>query len=67
MARDILSEYGPDHKSSKGETGRSGLTTDGGKPYCGDVKNYKHPQGPTSIGNRGVGLGGTVHPKGSQK
>jgi hypothetical protein len=66
MPRDILSEFGPDHHSSSVGVGSSGLASGGGKPTQKDVRNYKPPQGPTSIGNKGVGLGGDNHDCGSQ-
>lgn len=53
MARPILSEYGPD--ASKRQAARA---TSGGVKKARDVNAYQKPQGPTSIGNRGVGLGG---------
>jgi hypothetical protein len=53
MARGILSEFGPDtHKE------QAGRITKNGPVECRDVRNYSPPQGPTSIGNRGPGLGG---------
>lgn len=66
MPRDILSEFGPESPSSNVGTGSSGLTSGGGKPGMKDVMNYKSPQGPSSIGNKGVGLGGDNHDCGSQ-
>ena len=53
MARGILSEFGPD--SAKPQAARA---TSGGVKQARDVMGYRPPQGPTSIGNRGVGLGG---------
>jgi hypothetical protein len=61
MARPILSEFGPD--ASKPQAARA---TSGGCTEARDVMNYKPPQGPTSIGNRKVGLGGEVYKMGSQ-
>ena len=57
MARDILSEYGPDtpkHEASRAECGGVEMK---------DVKDipYSPPKGPIGIGNRGPGLGGTNH------
>jgi hypothetical protein len=34
-------------------------TRDGGKPMMRDVMNYSPPQGPKSMSNNSVGLGGT--------
>ena len=53
MARPILSEYGPDAKKKQVGRAKSG----GIKSFC-DVNAYQPPQGPTSIDNRSVGLGG---------
>ena len=53
MARGILSEYGPDAK--KTQVARA---TSGGITKARDVNKYQKPYGPTSIGNRRVGLGG---------
>ncbi len=53
MARGILSEFGPD--ANKPQAGRA---TRGGVERFRDVMGYSPPKGPTSIGNRGVGLGG---------
>lgn len=67
MARDILSEFGPDHNSSKGSTGSSGLSSGGGKPERKDVHAYKPPRGPSSINNpKAPGLHGDVHGCGTQ-
>lgn len=54
MARPILSEYGPN--APKRQAARA---TSGGIKEARDVNSYQKPQGPTSIGNRKVGLGGT--------
>jgi hypothetical protein len=61
MARPILSEFGPD--ADKPQAARA---TCGGVTEARDVMNYKPPQGPTSIGNQKVGLGGEVYKMGSQ-
>lgn len=53
MARDILSEYGKDVSKKMAPKAKSG-----GIKSARDVHAYKPPQGPTSIGNRGPGLGG---------
>jgi hypothetical protein len=87
MARDILSEYGPERKGGGGLKGH-------GQVSQRDTQNYSPPKGPTNIndpkgpglhghncGNAGTqgyhgsgdkeggspGIGGTVHPKGSQR
>ena len=53
MARRILSEYGPDaHKTQAARASKGGVTK------ARDVREYSPPKGPTSIGNRRVGLGG---------
>ena len=52
MARDILSEYGDDvPKKAAGRAKSGGVKTAKSLPYS-------TPQGPTSLGNRGPGLGG---------
>jgi hypothetical protein len=53
MARPILSEYGPDANKPQAKRARSG-----GVRSFRDVMGYDQPQGPTSISNRGPGLGG---------
>ena len=53
MARPILSEYGPDAKKRQ-----AGRAKTGGFTSARDVMGYDPPQGPTSISNRGPGLGG---------
>lgn len=53
MAKDILSEYGPDSKQPQ-----AGVSHNGGKP---DVKpcDYSPPKGPTNINDpKGPGLHG---------
>lgn len=52
MARDILSEYGPDSRSPQApRAGSGGVTSAKELPYS-------PPQGPTSLMHRGPGLGG---------
>lgn len=60
MARDILSEYGPDHHSPTHSPGSSGVTTDGGKPYRKSLP-YSHPAGPIHQGGEGPGLRGGIN------
>lgn len=62
MARDILSEYGPD--SPNPQVGRA---KSGGEKRAKDVMDYKPPQGPSSVNNpASPGLHGNVYPSGSQ-
>jgi len=51
--RDILNEYGPDRSNPQ-----KPRASRGGVMQARDVNAYQPPQGPTSIGNRGPGLGG---------
>ena len=51
MARDILSEYGPE--SPQHQAARA---TNGGKMPVRDVHNYSPPKGPLSIHDHGPGL-----------
>jgi len=60
MAKDILSHYGRDSTNPQSP-----------RATCGGVKEakplpYSPPKGPTNQMRQGPGLGGTVHPKGSQ-
>jgi hypothetical protein len=60
MPRDILSEYGPEYDAPDHSPGHSGVTTDGGKPYCKPVMNYQPPTGPINRHFQRPGLpGGT--------
>jgi hypothetical protein len=61
MAKDILSEYGRDVPKKMAAKARSGGIKD-----ARDVNKYRPPTGPTSIGNRGPGLGGEVFERGTQ-
>ena len=56
MARDILSEYGPEHHSPQQPRARSG-----GVEKARDVHNYQPPQGPTGHMQQGPGLHGDNH------
>lgn len=53
MADDILDQYGSD--SSTPDPGRA---SSGGVKSAKDIGNYKAPQGPKGIGDRGPGLHG---------
>lgn len=53
MARDILSEYGPDSPANQ-----KPRATKGGVMEFRDVMGYAPPYGPTNIGDRGPGLHG---------
>jgi hypothetical protein len=55
--KDILSEYGPDYHVPAHSPGSSGLTTDGGKPYCKPI-DYHSPEGPIHQTHEGPGLRG---------
>ncbi len=59
---EILDHYGPDSRQPQ-----SPRATSGGCCEPRDVHNYQPPVGPSSIGNRGPGLGGEVHPQGTQR
>lgn len=59
---EILGEYGPGSSQPQRER-----ASNGGCCEPKDVHNYQHPVGPTSIGNRGPGLGGETHPQGTQR
>ena len=61
MARPILSEYGPDTPKKQAAKAKTG-----GVKSARDVMGYKAPYGPTSLGNRSVGLGGEVYEQGLQ-
>ena len=62
MAKGILSYYGKDAK--KPQVARA---SSGGITSARGVNKYQKPQGPTSIGNRRVGLGGdNLGPCGTQ-
>ena len=56
MARDILSEYGPEYHSPQQPRARSG-----GVERAKDVMHYSPPQGPTNIHESGPGLHGDNH------
>lgn len=55
MARDILSEYGPESPNSQTPS-----MSKNGPAECKDLP-YDPPKGPIGIGHKGVGLGGTNH------
>ena len=60
MARDILSDYGPNRASSRRATPCGGYKLEDKR----DVNRYAPPQGPKHIMETGVGLrGGTNHGK----
>jgi len=61
MARPILSEYGPDTRKKQAARAKSG-----GCKSARDVMDYDSPYGPSSLGNRGPGLGGDVFERGTQ-
>lgn len=62
--RDILSGYGPDHRSPQRGPAECGGVLPGDQR---DVRNYSPPQGPRNIMNTGVGLrGGTNHGNGQR-
>lgn len=61
MARDILSEYGPDSPSNQ-----KPRATNGGQQTPKEMP-YSPPKGPTNINDgRSPGLHGTVHDCGTQ-
>lgn len=63
MARDILSEYGRDSGApQKPRASCGGVEAKDVKPI-----RYSEPRGPTNQMRRAPGLGGEVHPKGSQR
>lgn len=54
MARDILSEFGPESRQPQAPR-----ASGGGQMQPRDVMNYKPPQGPMGMMHSGPGLGGT--------
>lgn len=54
MARDILSEYGPESPMNQ-----KPRATNGGRMPVRDVMDYQPPTGPIGINRVGVGLGGS--------
>ncbi len=61
MANDILKGYGSDRPSYEKPRASSGGTKEA-KPLA-----YSPPKGPTEQMRQGPGLGGNVHPCGSQR
>ena len=55
MARDILSEFGPDSPANQ-----KPRATNGGQMPVKDLR-YSEPKGPVGISHKGVGLGGSNH------
>jgi len=63
MARDILSEFGPEMSGSRSVDNRA---SNGGKQSPRDVMNYSPPTGRAGSTN-GPGLGGTCMPQATQE